>query len=155
MINVKILSMSKTFQQAVAEIYDWVDEQIAIASPRCEISGRCCRFREYGHRLYITQPEAELLFQKEVPEGNELTGLSNEQITNQVRETCPYQDKVLCTARECRPLSCRIYFCDPNHEEKSSEITETAIVRLKQAHKDFDKPWQYNELSYFFTKRSS
>ena len=149
-INAKISVMSQTFQQAVAEIYDWVDEQIAIASPRCEISGRCCRFREYGHRLYITRVEAELLFQKEVPEENSLQDRTKEQVSTEVRELCPYQEKGLCTARENRPLACRIYFCDPAHEEKAAEITEIALSRLKKAHEIFGKPWEYNELSYFF-----
>ena len=32
-------------------------------------------------------------------------------------ETCPWQDeRGRCTAREARPLGCRVYFCDPAYE---------------------------------------
>ncbi len=147
--------MCETFQQAVAEIYHWVDEQILIAQPRCEISGRCCRFREYNHKLYITRVEAELLFQKEAPEENQLQDKSNQQIISAVGEVCPYQQNSLCTARENRPLGCRIYFCDPDHQEKASEITEIALKRLKNVHLKFGKLWEYNELSHFFRSRTS
>jgi len=153
--RIKVKIMCNTFRQAVSEIYDWVDEQIAIANPRCEISGRCCRFREYGHKLYITRPEAELLLEKEVPKKNSLVGLSEKKTYEQVNEVCPYQDNGLCTARENRPLSCRIYFCDPNHEEKASQITEQALKLLKDLHETSGVPWEYHELSYFFLKRSS
>ena len=32
--------------------------------------------------------------------------------------TCPWQDsRGHCTAREARPLGCRVYYCDPAFEE--------------------------------------
>ncbi len=144
----------KAFHRAVAEIYKWVDEQIAAAGPQCEISGRCCRFREYGHRLYLTRPEAELLFQKELPHDSpQLDETNRQQISEIVKNACPYQKEGVCTAREVRPLSCRIYFCNPDFQEKAAQITETALKRLKKVHLEFNKPWEYQELSRFFIER--
>lgn len=147
--------MDDAFHRAVAEIYELVDEQVAAASPRCEMSGRCCRFREYKHKLYITRPEAELLFQKELPADNQLREMDNQQIAEVVDKACPYQQNGLCTARENRPLSCRIYFCDPNFQEKAAQITEMALKRLKNVHLKFNKPWEYKELSRFFMELTS
>lgn len=137
--------MNKTFEQTIDEIYVWVDEQVQDASPRCEISGRCCRFREYGHRLYISRVEAERLLQVPLPQPAERPALTLEAI----REQCPYQVQGRCSARNQRPLGCRIFFCDPTFEQQASEITEAAIQQLKQAHEKFHVPWEYQELGQF------
>src|SRR5690349_21412992 len=42
---------------AVAEVYAKVQMEIDIRRPRCDISGRCCRFETFGHRLYVTTME--------------------------------------------------------------------------------------------------
>src|SRR4051794_28734198 len=44
-------------RRAVGELYASVQREIDARRPRCEISGRCCRFEEYGHRLYVTTIE--------------------------------------------------------------------------------------------------
>src|SRR4030095_9485295 len=96
------------------------DAAVAAAGPRCDASGRCCRFTEYGHTLFISAFEAELL----------LTGapLYEGPLS---RDGCPYQVNGLCTAREHRPLGCRIYFCDPSFQDRMMEITEASLAALK------------------------
>lgn len=137
--------MSSSFDDAVAEIYQWVDEQIRQAAPRCEISGRCCRFREYGHRLYITRTEAEKLLLTPRPAEVAWAEFRREQVLNR----CPYQVAGRCTARENRPLGCRIYFCDPEFDEAACELTEAALQKLKQVHDQYQQPWEYRDLADF------
>ena len=128
--------------QDLLTIIDQVDQQVSAENPKCEVSGRCCRFREYGHRLYLTQPEAEYLFSVPWEETSEAQpGL------------CPYQVKGLCTARERRPLGCRIFFCDPNYEETMIEITESSLTQLKQAHQQHNVPYCYANLDWFLEQQ--
>src|SRR5438105_1903167 len=42
---------------AVAAVYADLAKEVETRRPRCELSGRCCRFEEYGHRLYVTTIE--------------------------------------------------------------------------------------------------
>src|SRR5262249_11683593 len=58
--------------------------------------------------------------------------------------TCPWQDiHGRCTARESRPLGCRIFFCDPTYEQHAPELSEMFLGRLKQLVNDLDLPWDY------------
>ena len=139
------------FEQAVDELYAWVDAQIAAASPRCEISGRCCRFREYGHRLYISRVEAERLSRATLPAEIDAA----EWTRDTLQQGCPYQVQGRCTAREHRPLACRIFFCDPNFEQAGCDLTEQALARLKQICEQFDRAWEYRELADFLVQESS
>jgi len=136
------------FDQAVEELYDWVDAQVAQAAPRCEISGRCCRFREYGHRLYISRIEADRLAQAPLPEQVTAVELTRDRL----QQGCPYQVQGRCTAREHRPLACRIFFCDPEFEQQGCDLTEQALARLKQICLEYDRPWEYRELADFLVQ---
>ena len=62
---------------------------------------------------------------------------------------CPFQKGNLCTAREPRPLGCRIYYCDPNYQETGNRITEEALHRLKQLAQDHGLEWHYAPLHHF------
>src|SRR5688572_232070 len=42
---------------AVEAIYAELEVDIDRRRPRCDASGRCCRFEEFGHRLYVTTVE--------------------------------------------------------------------------------------------------
>ena len=56
-------------RQRVMAIYAAADAAVAAAGPRCDASGRCCRFTEYGHTLFISQLEAEVLLAAAPPFG--------------------------------------------------------------------------------------
>src|SRR5262249_59389769 len=62
---------------------------------------------------------------------------------------CPFQKDNLCTAREPRPLGCRIYFCDPSYQETGNHITEAALHRLKALAREHGVDWRYAPLHTF------
>src|SRR4051794_10484292 len=54
-------AMSDQLRREVLELYREVDAAVAEAGPVCVASGRCCRFQEFGHVLYLSSLEAEVL----------------------------------------------------------------------------------------------
>jgi Fe-S-cluster containining protein len=132
------MPMSPALRRAVLEVYREVDEAVARAGPVCQASGRCCRFQEYGHVLFLSHLEAEILLEAAPPYGTPVSA-----------DGCPFQMDGLCTAREPRPLGCRIYFCDPQYQETSHQITEQAVQRLKELAAQHDAGWLYAPLPHF------
>lgn len=130
--------MNQDLKQGLLSIYDDLAAEITQLAPICEISGRCCRFIEYGHRLYLTRPEAELLLSEGLPDGAEITS-----------GTCPFQIDKLCTAREKRPFGCRVFFCDPNYAGHAEVLTEKYLSHLKRLHQATETPWEYASLHHF------
>lgn len=130
--------MSPEMQKGLLAIYEDLAADIAAAAPVCQVSGRCCRFKEYGHTLFISRPEAELLLEDGLPEGSVID-----------ESGCPFQINGLCTARERRPLGCRVYFCDPNYAGRGGDLSERHIARLKQLHDATETTWEYRPLHTF------
>jgi Fe-S-cluster containining protein len=122
----------------VLELYDEVDREVAAAGPVCIASGRCCRFKEYGHVLYLSNLEAELLLAAAPPSERPVTP-----------DSCPFQKGNLCTAREPRPLGCRVYYCDPKYQETGNRITEKYLQRLKTLARENGMKWLYAPLHQF------
>ena len=111
------------------------------AGPLCRASGRCCRFREWGHTLFLSRVEANHLLSAAPPFSGPIDD-----------SYCPFQVENLCMAREQRPLGCRVYFCDPLYQDRMQEIMENAITRLK-ALADFEKAeWDYGPLHRFLNE---
>ncbi len=127
--------MDPELRTRVLEVYTAVDAAVAEAGPRCVASGRCCRFAEYGHTLFLSQLEADILLET-APAYAKPVG----------RDFCPFQVEGLCTARDSRPLGCRIYFCDPGYQETQNAITEEAVAKLKAIADEFDAGWNYAPL---------
>jgi Fe-S-cluster containining protein len=120
-------------------IYEELDAEVRTLGPRCDLSGRCCRFEEYGHTLFVSSLEAALLV-ADAPEPSRTldSGL-----------TCPWQDgQGRCTARSARPLGCRLYFCDPSYQDHMSELSETFVRRLKTLANRRGLPWDYAPLHH-------
>ena len=130
--------MTKVLRRKVLEVYATADAAVAAASPRCDASGRCCRFTEYGHTLFITHFEAEILLESATPFAQPVS-----------RDGCPFQVDGLCTARESRPLGCRIYFCDPAFAGRMVEVTEECLARLKAIADEHGGEWLYAPLHHF------
>ncbi len=124
--------------QQLPELYVQLGAEIAAAAPVCDLSGRCCRFREYGHTLFISRPEAELLLQEPFPADAPVDDAG-----------CPYQVGNICTARERRPLGCRVYFCDPGYAGVGEQLSERYIKRLKELHDETGADWEYRPLVRF------
>ena len=133
--------MTPDIRQKVLEVYAAADHAVQAAAPRCEASGRCCRFTEYGHTLFLSQFEAEILLETAPPYEIPVS-----------RDGCPFQVENLCTARQERPLGCRIYFCDPTYQETGNQITEEAIAKLKRIADDYDTGWRYAPLHIFLNE---
>lgn len=130
--------MSENTRRQLLDLYKEVDQAVAAAGPACVASGRCCRFKEYGHALFLSNLEAEAL----------LAGApAYEQPVS--ADFCPFQKDKLCTAREARPLGCRIYFCDPSYQETGSRISEEYLQRLKGLAGENGIAWRYAPLHFF------
>jgi hypothetical protein len=133
--------MTDQLGKEMAALYAAVDRDVAAAGPVCEASGRCCRFKEYGHVLYLSNLEAEVLLANAPAYAKPVSA-----------DFCPFQVDNLCTAREPRPLGCRVYFCDPNYQETGNQITEKYLRRLKQLALEHRIDWQYAPLHHFLNE---
>jgi hypothetical protein len=102
-------------------------------------SGRCCRFKEFGHTLFLSNLEADVL----------LSGAPPHDPAAVTPDFCPFQKGNLCTAREPRPLACRVYYCDPNYQETGNAITEKYLHALKELADAHGVPWRYAPLHHF------
>lgn len=113
-------------------IYEDVTRAIDARRPRCDVSGRCCRFEEYGHLLFVTTIElaAFAMGRNDAPE---------------IGAGCPYQIDGLCSVHTIRPFGCRIYFCDPTAQEWQQMQYEQFHLRLRQLHDELDVPYFYVE----------
>jgi Fe-S-cluster containining protein len=133
--------MTPDLRARVLAIYAAADAVVAAAGPRCDASGRCCRFKEYGHTLFISNLEAEVLLEAAPPYAKPVSG-----------DACPFQVDNLCTARDPRPLGCRVYFCDPTYQETGNAITETYLRRLKELATEVGAAWRYAPLHVFLNE---
>ena len=136
--------MEAELRHQVLELYREVDQAVAAAGPVCVASGRCCRFKEYGHVLFVSNLEADVLL-ADAPAYRQPTS----------SDFCPFQKDKLCTAREPRPLACRIFFCDPNYQETSNRLTEEYLRRLKELARTNDIEWRYAPLYEFLNQPSA
>ena len=130
--------MPPDLHSKILDLYEEVDRDVRAAGPECVASGRCCRFKEYGHTLFISNLEAEVLL---------AAAPHYEQPVSS--DFCPFQSGNLCTAREPRPLGCRVYYCDPNYQETGNRITEKYLHRLKQLSEEAGIEWRYAPLHHF------
>lgn len=118
-------------------LYADLDAAVGALAPVCVVSGNCCRFQEYGHTLFLSAPEADLLLDEAPAPSRPLDS----------GETCPWQDAAgRCQAREARPMGCRVYFCDPLYEPHAGPLSEAFIARLKTLAERFGLPWNYAPL---------
>jgi hypothetical protein len=125
----------------VRELYAAADREVAAAGPVCDASGRCCRFKEYGHTLFVSGLEADVLLAAAPPFAGPVSP-----------DFCPFQDGNVCTAREPRPLGCRVYYCDPSYQETGNAITEKYLRRLKELAEEAGAGWRYAPLHVFLTE---
>jgi Fe-S-cluster containining protein len=133
------------YRARLCALYAELDEAVAALGPVCQLSGRCCRFNEYGHTLFVSSPEAELLLADAPRPSRPLDDGA----------TCPWQDALgRCTARDARPLGCRVYFCDPDYQLHAPEVAERFITRLKRMVEELGLPWGYAPLHDHLRKAS-
>jgi Fe-S-cluster containining protein len=119
---------------AVEQVYVDITAAIAERRPVCEMSGRCCRFEEYGHRLYVSTLELAAFIA-----GNP------KPVVDWDGTGCPFQAGKLCTVHTIRPFGCRMYFCDPTATEWQQGMYEQFHARLKALHEALGVPYYYVE----------
>lgn len=123
-------------------LYADVAAEIAALAPVCDLSGRCCHFAKFGHDLFLTTLELA-----------ELVGLHGPPPPAEGPGRCPYQQGLLCTAREGRPLGCRIFYCDPAYETAMQELAARYHARMKEIHERLDLTYEYGELLHTLARR--
>ncbi len=131
----------------VHAVYAEAAEAIAAGRSVCDLSGRCCRFAEFGHCLYVTSPEL-ICF---------LTDIQSAPSPSPIRralaalpdadpgELCPFQVGRLCGARAIRPLGCRMFYCRPDDDAQMKSQFETFQGRMKQICRARELPYGYFE----------
>src|ERR1051325_9677199 len=102
---------------AMEQFYRELDQDIAARRPICWNSGECCRFGQYGHRLYVTALEvAYYLAKAQSTDSHSLPPANHVSLpvlgSSSNDDTCPHANGG-CQARQRRPMGCRIFYCDP------------------------------------------
>src|SRR5438128_725878 len=77
--------MTDEVRARVRAIYAEADAAVAAAGPKCDASGRCCHFTEWGHVLYLSTFEAEILLDAAPPYAKPVSP-----------DGCPFQVDNLC-----------------------------------------------------------
>ncbi|HET6204322.1 MAG TPA: hypothetical protein VFI25_16135 [Planctomycetota bacterium] len=105
---------------ALRALYERLGEAIARLGPVCRTRGLCCRFEEAGHELFATDLEVDYA-----------AALHPEAPPPEAPGRCPHHRAGLCTAREGRPLGCRVYFCDPAYAPQMPDLHESAYAEIR------------------------
>ena len=124
---------------AVAEVYEWIDSQIAAHcgdGHRCDACGKCCDFESYDHRLFLTGPELVYF----------IAGLDGEKINKMTDGVCPYNVDGKCSVYEYRFAGCRIFNCKGDIDFQS-RLSEEVIARFKGICERFDIGYRYSDLA--------
>jgi Fe-S-cluster containining protein len=120
---------------AVGRVYAQVQQEIDARRPICSASGRCCRFEEFGHRLFVTTMElAAFVAELQPSPARRWDGTG-----------CPFQLNKLCTVHTIRPFGCRMFFCDATSTLWQNQQYEHFHARLKRLHEEMDVPYLYVE----------
>jgi hypothetical protein len=125
-------------QAAVDELralYGEFDRGTAEIAPVCRASGRCCDFPAWGHTLFASALEVEVL-------------LADHPLASfdPASPLCPYWKERRCTARGPRPFGCRAFFCDESKGPAMAELHEAYLRKLKDLHDRHGLPWRYAPL---------
>jgi len=130
-------------EDVVAEL-ECVFAYIAAATesrrPVCRTSGRCCKFEEWGHRLYVTGLEAAYTIAR-LPAPLAPTALDDAR----ARGGCPFQVEKLCSVHAIRPFACRVYFCDETSTEWQRELYERMLREIRAIHDRHSIEYRYAE----------
>lgn len=105
----------------MAAFYDRVDRAVERHGAVCRNRGVCCHFGRYGHKLYVTSVELAYFV---------LGHQENWRIPRK-DTACPYQIEGQCTARNHRPLGCRVFYCDPETQHWQNDEYERHLKDLK------------------------
>ena len=122
--------------EKVEDIYNWLETQLRKRNTPCDACGKCCDFKNYDHRLYVTTPEMIYFKEKIAPKN----------IKPMTEGKCPYNIEGKCSIYNYRFAGCRIFNCkaDPDTQSKLSENT---LQKFKDLCDKSQTPYNYAELS--------
>ncbi|MDD5305824.1 MAG: hypothetical protein PHU25_00745 [Deltaproteobacteria bacterium] len=120
-------------RQALAALYDELDRETSRRGWECSACGSCCRFREYGHELWLTDVELAFL----------VDGAGSREVRDD--GACPYLDGDACAARGCRAFGCRACFCRAGPGEGEA-LFEIHFRRLREVLATLGIDPEYGEL---------
>lgn len=118
---------------AMQAFYEDADRRIAEQSPVCWNKGECCRFGEFGHRLYVTA--LEVVYYLATARGCKVPTVTE--------DACPHARDGKCGVRHRRPLGCRVFYCDPAAQHWQGPFTEEMLARLRRMHDELAVPYFY------------
>jgi Fe-S-cluster containining protein len=125
-------------RESIEAVYRDLAVEVEKRRPVCVVSGRCCRFEEFGHRLYVTTLELAAFVQGLRADTRSLPGEWD-------GTGCPFQAYRLCTVHGIRPFGCRVFFCDSTATQWQNEVYEAFHGRLKRLHEELGVPYFYVE----------
>lgn len=123
------------FAADMAAFYAELDAAVAAHRPTCWNKGACCKFGEYGHKLFVTNVELAYFVRGERGRWRRPTG----------EAACPYQSGGMCNAREHRPMGCRVFFCDPAAQHWQNDEYERQLAKLKAIGERHGVDYRYTE----------
>lgn len=126
---------------AIDALYADVRAEIEARKPVCQVSGRCCRFEEYGHRLFVTTIELAAFVAQLAEARPDASAL----LASWDETGCPFQVAKLCGVHAIRPFGCRMFFCDATATEWQQAQYEQFHARLKTLHENLGVPYRYLE----------
>lgn len=121
----------------VHQLHHDLQDAIDARRPRCDLSGRCCRFDDFGHVLMVTTAELAVFIDD--------LGTNPPTVASAAQPACPFQKGKLCGVHTVRPLGCRIFFCDPTAVDWQRVLYEQLHHRLRSLHDEFGLAYFYVE----------
>lgn len=137
-------------RDAIQAVYADLQAAIDARRPRCDASGRCCRFDEYGHRLYVTTMELAVFAAAWASVADPTPATAGTAPASRLRVlsdggACRFQVDGLCSVHSIRPFGCRVFFCDETAADWQAEQYEQFHGRLKALHDHLGVPYYYVE----------
>ncbi|MEM6749427.1 MAG: hypothetical protein AAF612_03050 [Planctomycetota bacterium] len=130
----------------------------------CRNSGRCCRFDDYGHRLYVSGLEAAWFVRRAAEMGDGAAGGARPgrvplpqwgQAIEADPGGCPFQRDRMCTAHAVRPFGCRVFFCDAEGEAWMERLYEDAHELVRRLHERAGLPYRFGDWRGLLAEASS
>jgi Fe-S-cluster containining protein len=150
--HVHVAASRSDVLDAVARVYADLQREIDVRRPICNASGRCCRFEEFGHRLYVSTLElaAFVAGLPAVPSSQPVAKPTSLPLlaggdSKKSEGGCQFQIGGLCSVHAIRPFGCRMFFCDATSTQWQNERYEQFHAELKRLHEQLNVPYLYVE----------
>lgn len=116
----------------LGRLYDQLAGEVSGTAVRCDLRGLCCDFDVADHVLFATDLEVEWARRH-----------GGSPVPAAKPGSCPWFRRGTCHLREGRPLSCRVYYCDPGYAEEMSELGERYHRAVVGIHERHGVPYRY------------